>query len=501
MSEDSLEYLSRLFCGDLDNSLYVYKSGPVLVNFFNAYFEYEDIYGSPFPSRWAYTLQKIEEINDKGELEKLLNIIIDKKYIMSEQRLTEVEAIEIRNKIINQLNLIIAKDNCKIYQKNNKIFLTKTNNDLIFLGEGGFATVYLNRKNNLVIKKLTDESMNESSIISRFKREFEITKSLCNEEHIINVFDYDSSDCSYTMEYAQMDLKRYIETKNLSLDEQLQIIDIILKTMSDIHKKDIIHRDLSPSNILIVNNIIKISDFGLGKNLDVLHSHKTLYTKQFGQFLYCDPIQYTKLKDGDKQSDVFSLGKIINYIFNSDTFEDNHILKSIVLKATSLDRNIRYKDASEMYNDFLEFIKIKKSKDYIEEIENKIKNNQFTNSIEQYIYEMEPEKLCKRIIRDGYFNNAIKKFISKSNDNIAYIVETISKWYDDSCEKFEDYDKIADLFLYILELKNIDFYFKEKSCEVINYIAYSVNRFYVQRKVERIISNGIEPTLEDILKK
>ena len=40
VSEDSLEYLSRLFCGDLDNSLYVYKSGPVLVNFFNTYFEY-----------------------------------------------------------------------------------------------------------------------------------------------------------------------------------------------------------------------------------------------------------------------------------------------------------------------------------------------------------------------------------------------------------------------------------------------------------------------------
>ena len=180
----------------------------LLVNFFNTYFEYKDIYGSPFPSRWAYTLQKIEEINDKGELEKLLNIVIDKRYIMSEQRISEVQAIEIRNKIINQLNLTIAKDNCKIYQKNNKIFLTKTSEDMIFLGDGGFATVYLNKKNNLVIKKLTDESMIESSIISRFKREFEITKSLSDEEHVINVFEYDSSDCSYTMEYAQMDLKK-----------------------------------------------------------------------------------------------------------------------------------------------------------------------------------------------------------------------------------------------------------------------------------------------------
>ena len=67
VSEDSLEYLSRLFCGDLDNSLYVYKSGPILVNFFNTYFGYKDIYGSHFPSRWAYTLQKIEEIVNSYE--------------------------------------------------------------------------------------------------------------------------------------------------------------------------------------------------------------------------------------------------------------------------------------------------------------------------------------------------------------------------------------------------------------------------------------------------
>ena len=49
--------------------------------------------------------------------------------------------------------------------------------------------------------------------------------------------------------------------------------------------------------------------------------------------------------------------------------------------------------------------------------------------------------------------------------------------------------------------QNVDFYFKEKACEIINYIAYSVNRFYVQRKIEKLINNGIEPTLEEILKK
>ena len=55
--------------------------------------------------------------------------------------------------------------------------------------------------------------------------------------------------------------------------------------------------------------------------------------------------------------------------------------------------------------------------------------------------------------------------------------------------------------IYFSGLINVDFYFKEKACEIINYIAYSVNRFYVQRKIEKLINNGIEPTLEEILKK
>ncbi|WP_268753039.1 protein kinase domain-containing protein [Bacillus alveayuensis] len=47
------------------------------------------------------------------------------------------------------------------------------------------------------------------------------------------------------------------------------------------------HRDISPNNILIVNGMLKISDFGLGKDLDMFHSHKTNFTNSYGQLAYC----------------------------------------------------------------------------------------------------------------------------------------------------------------------------------------------------------------------
>lgn len=49
---------------------------------------------------------------------------------------------------------------------------------------------------------------------------------------------------------------------------------------------NIIHRDLSPTNIFILNGMIKISDFGLGKDLNMFSSHQTLTTYGVGQFYY-----------------------------------------------------------------------------------------------------------------------------------------------------------------------------------------------------------------------
>lgn len=42
--------------------------------------------------------------------------------------------------------------------------------------------------------------------------------------------------------------------------------------------REVLHRDLSPTNIFLVDGVIKIADFGLGKNLNTLTSHQTMDT-------------------------------------------------------------------------------------------------------------------------------------------------------------------------------------------------------------------------------
>ena len=54
------------------------------------------------------------------------------------------------------------------------------------------------------------------------------------------------------------------------------------------------------------------------------------------------------LRDADKRSDVYSLGRIINFIMNGDPRNSNHIFRSVAEKATNSDAAYRYADAGQL---------------------------------------------------------------------------------------------------------------------------------------------------------
>ena len=125
------------------------------------------------------------------------------------------------------------------------------------------------------------------------------------------------------------------------------------------HKRGILHRDLSPTNIFFINGIIKVADFGLGKNINILTSHQTIDTASFGQLFYCAPEQLTLLKEADKSSDVYSLGRIINFVMTGDPNNFSHPLRSISTKATNIDPNYRYENATDMLNGLNSWLRIR----------------------------------------------------------------------------------------------------------------------------------------------
>ena len=344
LSSDSLKEISNIFCGDIAD-FYTYKQGYKLVEFFNSNFGMKDIYRSGFPSRWAYVHDKLVDLINSYQIDKFFNIVLGKSYLMQEQSLSEVEAAERIETIYAEFNRTIHRDLCKITRSNGRYHLVRENDDLEPIGNGGFANVYRQKSTGFVVKKLKDDYLTDTDIRSRFKREYNITKSLQDTFGIIQVYTFNEGNSSYTMEYAETTLDKYVKSFDLSDDIKLNCIRQIFHIMTEVHKRDIIHRDISANNIFIISGMIKIADFGLGKDLNVFTSHQTMHTNAVGQFYYCAPEQFMMLKDGDKRSDVYSLGRVINFIMTGDPRNSHHIYRNIAEKATNSDAAYRYADA------------------------------------------------------------------------------------------------------------------------------------------------------------
>jgi hypothetical protein len=120
------------------------------------------------------------------------------------------------------------------------------------------------------------------------------------------------------MELCKYTLKLFIEKRNKFIEEIniKQVRDIILqisKGLKYIQDKKIIHRDLSPKNILIDDNlIVKISDFGMAKNLISENIEET--NSEYGTILYSPP-EFSENICSEK-SDIYSLGIIYFEILN-----------------------------------------------------------------------------------------------------------------------------------------------------------------------------------------
>jgi len=117
ISNDALRAISNIFIGDVGN-YYTYKSGPKLVSFFNDNFNFEDVYGQGFPSRWSYAYDKIVAIINSGKVNLLLDIILGSRFIIKEKQCSAVEALELSKDILLEFNRILKADGYLITDSN-----------------------------------------------------------------------------------------------------------------------------------------------------------------------------------------------------------------------------------------------------------------------------------------------------------------------------------------------------------------------------------------------
>lgn len=500
ISEDSVKQIAQIFCGDIEN-YYLYKSGPKLVHLFNQYFNTNDVYQAGFPSRWVYVYDKIVELLNSGQIDSFFGLIFSKKYLMQEHSMGEVAAAELSENIVRRINDLLRSDTCRITRKNDKYHLVNDDDDLILIGSGGFANVYKQKSTGLVLKKLKDDFLTDVGIRSRFKREYTLTKLLQGECGIIRVYTFDDENCSYTMEPAEMTLEKYIIDNDLDELTKLKCIRQILYIMSVVHKKDIIHRDISANNIFIISGQLKIADFGLGKDLNVFTSHQTLHTNSVGQYIYCAPEQFMMLKDADKRSDVYSLGRLINFIMTGDARNSHHIYRNVAEKASCSDAAYRYGDASQLSFFFEKAVSYHEKAENRERVELKITNGKYDEEVESYIYDLDSEKISEEILVDKQgVADSLFRFMNENEEHAQYIIQSIDRSFKEVCGRsFASYDKFSFFAMRVLQ-GEFSYVIKETAANILRYVAWDVNRFSAQDMVKKLIDSGIEPMLEDIIK-
>lgn len=143
---------------------------------------------------------------------------------------------------------------------------------LKLIGRGSYAQVFKYRDANynrdIIVKRANSDLLQKE--LERFKIEFNQMKEL-HSPYIVEVYRYDDVHHEYTMECMDATLLDYINKNNnrLTITARIGITRQALRGFQYIHSKDLLHRDISPNNILVKEYedvaVIKIADFGLVK--------------------------------------------------------------------------------------------------------------------------------------------------------------------------------------------------------------------------------------------
>lgn len=168
--------------------------------------------------------------------------------------------------------------------------------------------------------------------LDRFEREIEalkIVKQNKLNDHIIEF--YESGEIAlngrtfdyYTMELASSDLTAFLKDQEIAIPERYRICSEIMKSIENLHKIGIYHRDIKPGNFLIVDNIWKIADLGLVDFREEDTSVIDGIHEPIGPRGFLSPEAINKwlgvnldlnLVTIDDKSDVFQLSKVIGFI-------------------------------------------------------------------------------------------------------------------------------------------------------------------------------------------
>jgi len=266
------------------------------------------------------------------------------------------------------------------------------------LGAGGFGIIYkawdntLNRV--LAIKEhfpssLVNRLPGETDVIlvatkkasefahgrNRFLEEARNTAKFNTHKNIVNVYDYfeENNTAYFVMEYLDgqtLDDVLLEQDGPLSYDVCVNIATSICAALRAIHKEKILHRDISPNNIMICRNgTIKLFDFGAARFSAEVESKASIVLKQG----FAPVEQYDRVNRQDPRTDIYALGATLYYAMTGVRPEestnrkiDDHLadpaaivpsipqnVSDTIMRAMAIEQQYRFSSVDEFEKAFL----------------------------------------------------------------------------------------------------------------------------------------------------
>jgi len=265
-----------------------------------------------------------------------------------------------------------------------------------FIGAGGMGEVYraehIYIQKTVALKLLRPEITGSAEAVQRFYQEARASSSI-GHRNIVTIEDFgklDDGSIYLAMEYLSgSTLAGLIRKETLPLPRALKIVLQIAHGLSAAHARGIIHRDMKPENVFVIQDeaggdMVKILDFGIAKinQTDSGGQNLTKTGTIFGTPHYMSPEQALGERL-DPRTDLYSLGIVLFELvtgrvpFKAESFLGiltQHVtaevphptrlnpdipmaMERIILKALSKDREQRQRDMEELIDELQAFLK------------------------------------------------------------------------------------------------------------------------------------------------
>lgn len=225
------------------------------------------------------------------------------------------------------------------------------------IGRGGMGSVYRAERDrsdfqHVVAIKVIKPGLLTERLVDRFRSERQILAQL-SHPHIAQLFDGGETDDGspfIVMEYVEgLPLGEWLETAKPGREERLKIFRQIASAVAFAHSHLIVHRDITPSNVLIVNGRAKLIDFGIARPVDLMLRETGTWQATGSTRPSIASFSLTpgfaapeRITDAQVTTalDIYSLGKLLETLFPEG--QHGAEIAAIIARATASDATDRY---------------------------------------------------------------------------------------------------------------------------------------------------------------